>query len=119
MAYPIAEGSTKPNERQFCESYIFGYVCIHPYFNVKMATLVFCEFDIMIIIGFMIDDDFAAWDRCDNWVGSLFGGSRQGGTCLFHPPLIIAALPRGLPPRSTKPLFLPLNHSQLTLRFLV
>ena len=44
-----------------------------------MATLVFCEFDIMIIIGFMIDDDFAAWDRCDNWVGSLFGGSRQGG----------------------------------------
>ena len=64
-----------------------------------MATLVFCEFDIMIIIGFMIDDDFAAWDRGDNWVGSLFRGSRQGGwdlqTLLFHPPLIIAALPRG------------------------
>ena len=53
------------------------------------SDMVFCEGDIMIIIGFMIDDDFVAGGRCDNWVGSLFGGSQQGGTCkpsLFHPP---------------------------------
>ena len=75
---------------------------IHPYFNVKMATFVFCEGDIMIIIGFTIDDDFAVGGRCDNWVGSLFGWREAGWnlqTLPFSPSrdtaLIIAALPRG------------------------